>query len=414
MRALWGSLLVAASAWAAPSLDLAPRLLRDEPQLTRYVEEFPVADYNLYAVPGMGSFYLQETLEDAIKSRLREGNVWEPHVRDLLARWVRRGSTVLDVGAHIGTHCVWMATLVGPQGRVYAFEPQRAIYRELVWNLRANEVRNVVPLHFAIGDKSAVVHMEPTVAGNEGHTAVGEGGEAVELRTLDSFGFRNVSLLKVDVEGYEDPVLRGARQLLARDKPVISLEIMGGYHPTADPASCPPAVHRRMVATLGLLRSLHYDCRYLRGWDYVATPGAPPAGQLLVDCGSPDGRPYLASGFYHDEEVPDGTMTWSQGARSEVYLWLEPAAGEYLLEARLRAADWLGPVTVAVEVNGNPAGSLKVGPGWETVRLPLAAGLLRPGENTVTWRYGAHGPPPTGDKRDLAVAFDSLWVRPVK
>lgn len=420
-RAQWGSLLVGmTAAWAAPAAGpnavdparLAPRLLRDGPELTRFIADFPLADYRLYEVPGMGSFYLQETLEDAIKSRLREGSLWEPHVRDLLTRWIRRGSTVLDVGAHIGTHSIWMASLAGPEGLVYAFEPQRNIYRELVWNLRANDVRNVVPLRFALGDKSAVVHMEPTVAGNEGHTAVGQGGDAVEMRTLDSFGFRNVSFLKVDVEGYEDPVLRGARQLLARDRPFISLEIMGGYKPTEDPAGCPPEIHRRMVGTIGLLRTLNYDCRYLQGWDYVCTYGAPSLDRHLVDCGNPDSRPFLASGFYPDEKLAEGTMTWSQGGESQVYLWLQPRPGPYVLEARLCGGEWLGDQSVALEVNGSPAANLTVAAGWQSIRLPLPAGLLRPGENTLTWRYSKHGSPPNGDVRDMAVAFDSLWVRP--
>ena len=57
---------------------------------------------------------------------------------------------------------------------------------------------------------------------------MGEGGDQAELRTIDSFGFRNVSLLKIDVESLEDQVLDGARETILESKPVILAEIQGG------------------------------------------------------------------------------------------------------------------------------------------------------------------------------------------
>ncbi|NBR78651.1 MAG: FkbM family methyltransferase, partial [Alphaproteobacteria bacterium] len=53
-------------------------------------------------------------------------------------------------------------------------------------------------------------------------------GDQAELRTIDSFGFRNVSLLKIDVESLEDQVLDGARETILESKPVILAEIQGG------------------------------------------------------------------------------------------------------------------------------------------------------------------------------------------
>ena len=64
----------------------------------------------------------------------------------------------LDIGAYIGTHAMLMGRLVGPAGRVYAFEPQRKIFLELRHNVRLNGLDGVVkPLRFALGAKAGVV-----------------------------------------------------------------------------------------------------------------------------------------------------------------------------------------------------------------------------------------------------------------
>ena len=136
---------------------------------------------------------------------------------------------MVEVGAHIGTHTIPLAHLVGPYGRVYAFEPQRKLYRELHHNLALNGIANVVPLRFALGDGEArIVTMNPPEAGNEGRTAVGRGGDRVELRSLDSFALERVSVIKIDAEGFERHVLAGAAETIRRNRPAIVVEIMGG------------------------------------------------------------------------------------------------------------------------------------------------------------------------------------------
>ena len=57
---------------------------------------------------------------------------------------------------------------------------------------------------------------------------MGSGGDRAELRPLDRFGFQNVSLLKIDAEGFEDEVLAGAERLIRESRPVILIEILGG------------------------------------------------------------------------------------------------------------------------------------------------------------------------------------------
>ena len=245
---------------------LAPQLLRDKEETDRYVAAFPLADYKIYNVEGQGRFYLDE-IDDVIKRPLRKGVMWEPYLVNLIPRHVKPGTTVIDAGAHIGTHTLTMAKAVGRKGRVYSFEPQRKLYRELVRNLELNGLRNVIPLRFALGDRHAVIEMSRAAIGNEGGTAVGSRGDKAELRTLDSFGFRNVSFMKIDVEGFEDQVLDGAAQTIRAQHPVLLVEIQGGED--YDKASA--QTRQRVEQTIAKLKAFGYSVQRVSRHDYLAT-----------------------------------------------------------------------------------------------------------------------------------------------
>jgi hypothetical protein len=110
--------------------------------------------------------------------------------------------------------------------------------------------------------------MNRAVVGNEGATSVGAGGDRAELRTIDSFGFKNVSLLKIDVESFEDYLLEGAQLTIARYKPVIIIEIMGGYLYERSP----PEIRKRFDGTQARLRKMGYKVTNIYANDYLAVP----------------------------------------------------------------------------------------------------------------------------------------------
>ena len=175
---------------------------------------------------------------------------------------------VIDVGAHIGTHTIAMARLVGDEGLVFAFEPQVKIYQELLVNLDLNEITNVHTYFAALGESQSRISMIPPPVYNEGHASVGEGGNRVELKTLDSYQFTDVSVIKIDVEGAENGVLKGARQTITQNKPVILIEIMGGH----DFDSATPEVKAKIQSTLDLLTELGYETTKVQEHNYVALP----------------------------------------------------------------------------------------------------------------------------------------------
>lgn len=251
-----------------PLVDVSPVLLDDRAEMRGYVNAFPIADYEPYAVRGGYRFFVDDPT-DMIKQVIVAGYPWERHLLELFERHVEPASVVVEVGAHIGTHTVPIARQAGPWGRVYAFEPQRKIYRELHHNLALNGINNVVILPYAVGaGEPRIIEMNPATAGNEGGTGVGDGGESAELRALDGFGFERVSLLKIDVEGYENEVLTGAADTIRRNRPVIILEIAGGE----DYVTAPPDVRERIHVTWRKLEALGYAVSPVFKHDYVALP----------------------------------------------------------------------------------------------------------------------------------------------
>jgi FkbM family methyltransferase len=194
------------------------------------------------ATTEMGEFCY--VAEDAyIGSHLRVGQAWERDiihvVRALLP--AEGPCNVIDVGAHVGTHTIPYARWVQGRGRVYAFEPQLVMADLLCRNIELNECSAVDVLRFAAGHVDGVeISMERTIrdgpnanepfeyeddrAFNYGGLQLGQGGQKALMRTLDSFQFEDVRLLKVDAEGTEPLVLWGARDLIRRCRPLILFE----------------------------------------------------------------------------------------------------------------------------------------------------------------------------------------------
>jgi FkbM family methyltransferase len=139
------------------------------------------------------------------------------------------GMTVVDAGANIGAHTIYLSKAVGARGRVLAFEPQRVLHQILCGNIALNACTNVIAVHAGLGAESGEVAV-PTIdyarGGNFGGVALGEGrsGEPVPIHTLDSYSLKACHFIKIDVEGMERDVLEGARRVLAKHRPILYVE----------------------------------------------------------------------------------------------------------------------------------------------------------------------------------------------
>jgi len=138
---------------------------------------------------------------------------------------------VIEVGANMGVHTAPMARALGRR-RLLALEPQRVIFQQLCANLALNGLDNVTALPYAAGAAPGVAAIElPDYRrpGNFGaaslEAAAGGATEWVQQAPLDALvGEERVGLIKVDVEGAEIDVLRGAAHILRRDRPVLYVE----------------------------------------------------------------------------------------------------------------------------------------------------------------------------------------------
>jgi FkbM family methyltransferase len=173
-------------------------------------------------------------LSDRIQREMWSG-CYEPHVTRCLEAILRPGDTFLDAGAHIGYHSLFAARLVENHGSVFAFEADPGVYSRLARNLeqfpRASAFRN------AVWERDACVTFERSATSSESGwgklTAVQNlgAGEQVQVQaiSLDSWsrtaGLQACRMLKLDVEGSEPAVLRGAQAILHRFRPVLLLEL---------------------------------------------------------------------------------------------------------------------------------------------------------------------------------------------
>ncbi len=148
---------------------------------------------------------------------------------DLFRKILRPGMTAVEIGANIGAHSLSIASMIGREGRLLAFEPQRAVFQMLCANLALNGVLHVEAHWAAIGNRDGdirVPFLDPARRANFGGVSLGQTitGEAVRLATLDSFALPQCHFLKIDCEGMEFEAIDGARATLARHAPIVYAE----------------------------------------------------------------------------------------------------------------------------------------------------------------------------------------------
>jgi len=167
--------------------------------------------------------------------------------RFLLQRLLRRGMTVVDVGANIGYYLLLAEQVVGAGGQVICIEPSNENLPELRRNIGINGFSNVTLHAVALGDHEGQTGLQTGI--NSGIVEGAEGPYTVPLRRLDQVVSGRVDFLKIDVEGYEGQVLAGAESMLAAHKPLLFLELH------------PHIVGRFGYSTSGILADLkrHYS-----------------------------------------------------------------------------------------------------------------------------------------------------------
>jgi FkbM family methyltransferase len=211
------------------------------------IRNFILRDQPLVVQAGGQSFLLAP--KGAVPLEMWSGRWFEKQEIDFVLGTLRPGMTFVDAGANVGIFSIPAAKKLG-SGIVLAFEPCRWTYDRLVENARLNGLTNLLGFHSALGDYDGQAVLRVNVAGKDGLNTLGEpahedsdvvGTEIVPITTLDDFlrkrSIRSVDVMKIDVEGAELFVLRGARELLERPGAPLILYESGflskgfNYHP---------------------------------------------------------------------------------------------------------------------------------------------------------------------------------------
>lgn len=155
---------------------------------------------------------------------------YEPETR-LARRFVPRGGVCIDVGGNFGQFASYLARAAGATGLVHSFEPLEYNRRIFQTVMRLMGLRNVVVHPFAVGSRRELLRVTiPQLNTAEAHISE-SGEEPVEVVPLDAWaveaGLTRLDFVKIDVEGFEMEVLRGASNLLSRFTPALLCEISG-------------------------------------------------------------------------------------------------------------------------------------------------------------------------------------------
>jgi FkbM family methyltransferase len=173
----------------------------------------------------------REFTQKLMMGAFSKGMVYEPEVVQAFTKILKPGDGFIDVGAHIGYFSLWAATLVGESGWVVTCEPERSNYDRVLQNIQLNGFGNVRVLNVAVADENKEAQLFVN-SDNDGGHALWDIGEhpfnqksrsqprpvPIHVATIDAIATQHnlshLKLIKIDTEGAEHSILKGAQETL--------------------------------------------------------------------------------------------------------------------------------------------------------------------------------------------------------
>jgi len=202
---------------------------------THWLARIP-ANYYQYAKGSIRNvtregFALRLDLSDYMQWLLYFGIETEP--REALYELIKPGMTILDVGANIGETSLMFSRLTGDQGQVFAFEPDPDTFSHLKEHLASNKAQNVNPIQFALGDVPGTFFLGHNANNTAGNRISNEHGKEITVTTADKFvpslQLHQIDFIKIDIEGFEVRMLKGAAATIEKYKPVMFIEAVNEF-----------------------------------------------------------------------------------------------------------------------------------------------------------------------------------------
>ncbi len=200
------------------------RLLLPPPQGPTVIRT--LYDFNLRVDP---------SVDRGLEQWLYYRGTYEPGTLSVVEACLGEGDAFIDVGSNIGLISIFASRCVGASGRVYSFEPDPATFQILSDNLQANRIENTSIYPIALGAATGTRLLYRNLDFNRGASSLIQSddsaseGVRVSVWPLDQFlaenPFAHLKMIKVDVEGWEHEVLKGAQDLLASpNAPILCVE----------------------------------------------------------------------------------------------------------------------------------------------------------------------------------------------
>ena len=182
---------------------------------------------------GCGHFIYVDPLEESVCSHLIAHGQWEPWAREVVLGLIEPGDHVLEIGGHVGYYTLGMAHKVGPQGSVTTFEANPRLAGLARRSVRFNGYADRVDIRQqAVSDQSGRLRFTLSRQfGGGGHIyisecALGPDAEVIEVEAvrIDDLDLPDIKLIRIDAEGSEPLILRGAEKLLQKPDIVLCIE----------------------------------------------------------------------------------------------------------------------------------------------------------------------------------------------
>lgn len=174
------------------------------------------------------------TVDKGVEQRIFSNGTYEAGILYIFGKCLNNGDTFIDVGANIGLMSLFASNAVGEIGSIHSFEPEPDTFAILRKNIDLNKAGNIKAYNIALGaaQDTATIY---TTAFNRGAASLmrkassSTEGTVVSISTLDEFvrehKISNVGLLKIDVEGWELEILKGAKETLGKtNAPILCIE----------------------------------------------------------------------------------------------------------------------------------------------------------------------------------------------
>ncbi|MFL9840416.1 FkbM family methyltransferase [Sphingomonas sp. ST-64] len=241
-------------------------------------------DWSVCRVLGRYRMFV-DTQDVGLSTFLLLDGYWEMWTTEAMLRFIRPGMTAVDIGANLGYFSLLMGDLVGPTGRVVAFEPNPRMAARARQSAHVNGFAGITQIHeVALSDHGGetVMFVPPTEPKNAHFSqATGRDGEMrVRVQRADAFdAILDADFIKIDTEGAEEAVWRGMEGILRRNRPLtIFLEFTPARYP--DPAAFLDTI---LASGFALNRIDYFDATTVPAVSRADVLDAPPhEDQMLV------------------------------------------------------------------------------------------------------------------------------------